>query len=210
MVQTEEEKKAWRREYRKRPEVIEKNKAACRKRYYNRTPEQIEADVIKGRERMRKHMEKPSAKLRSHNWWINRTPERKAQNAARVLAYDKMRTSVFKREVLAHYSDSDSPKCVRCGFNDLRALQLDHIDGRGREERRLNPAGRHGSLRWYKHLKEKGFPAGYQTLCANCNQIKVFENREMSHSFRKRGKDSLVQGLPSVEVRTEYPARPTP
>lgn len=68
--------------------------------------------------------------------------------------------------------DALGSSCVRCGFDDRRALQVDHIHGGGNEERR-----QHGfSTTYYRqmlsHLHD------YQILCANCNWIKKHENRE--------------------------------
>lgn len=56
--------------------------------------------------------------------------------------------------------------CVKCGFSDARALQVDHINNNGTEERKI-----YKGQKMYRHvLKMKG--VGYQTLCANCNWIK--------------------------------------
>jgi len=65
-------------------------------------------------------------------------------------------------------------KCQKCGFNDERALQFDHINGGGVKEKKSM------TTNYYKHIinsilnKEKKF----QLLCANCNWIKRFENKE--------------------------------
>lgn len=62
-------------------------------------------------------------------------------------------------------------KCNRCGFDDRRALQIDHVNGGGCTER--NAIGQVGVLvRALKH------PDLYQLLCANCNWIKRDENGE--------------------------------
>lgn len=63
-------------------------------------------------------------------------------------------------------------KCVRCGFIDFRALQIDHINGGGIKEKNLmsNP------LKYYKVICNN--PQKYQLLCANCNWIKRYENHE--------------------------------
>lgn len=67
-------------------------------------------------------------------------------------------------------------KCVKCGFGDARALQIDHINGGGtKENKALGPA------RYSQYLKTKC--EGLQLLCANCNMIKKFENKE--HPYRK-------------------------
>ena len=63
-------------------------------------------------------------------------------------------------------------ECVRCGFDDPRALQLDHIDGGGCIE--MAEIGTPGIQR-----RVLLFPEDYQILCANCNWIKRFENGEV-------------------------------
>ena len=68
--------------------------------------------------------------------------------------------------------------CVWCGFDDERALQIDHIDDSGAEQRKEK--GRSFSGGWfYQHLIKLGLPDGYQTLCANCNTIKEYEKRQL-------------------------------
>lgn len=69
-------------------------------------------------------------------------------------------------------------KCVKCGFSDERALQIDHIEGGGYVERKnysTNPKA------YYKNILEtiKNNKTKYQLLCANCNWIKRFENNEI-------------------------------
>lgn len=69
--------------------------------------------------------------------------------------------------------------CVRCGFSDVRALQIDHIDGNGYGQH----GGMHGKGRpraVYARIA-KGDREGFQLLCANCNWIKRAENREDGH-----------------------------
>lgn len=61
--------------------------------------------------------------------------------------------------------------CVRCGFADARALQIDHINGGGSRESNM------GAMKMYKKILAD--PAGYQLLCANCNAIKKVENNEV-------------------------------
>lgn len=72
-------------------------------------------------------------------------------------------------------------KCVKCGFSDYRALQIDHVNGDGNKERKANPLGA-----YYKYLFDnvKNNPNKYQLLCANCNWIKRFENREFNNYRR--------------------------
>ena len=83
-------------------------------------------------------------------------------------------------------------KCVRCGFSDSRALQIDHVYGSGRRHagrKHLKQMGKHGCRKnsgiknysgyLHKILKEiKSGSKDYQLLCANCNWIKRAENKE--------------------------------
>lgn len=80
----------------------------------------------------------------------------------------------LKFEVLFHYSGGVL-KCANCGFSDIRALCLDHLDGGGDAERK----GVRTGWNYFRELKKRGFPKGYQVLCANCNLIKAIENREL-------------------------------
>ena len=93
--------------------------------------------------------------------WNREHPNRFRGN---VQAYNRN----YRRKVLELLGN----KCVKCGFTDIRALQVDHIDGGGAKEKRLLK-----TLPMYrKILKTKG--KGYQLLCANCNWIKRYENGE--------------------------------
>lgn len=74
---------------------------------------------------------------------------------------------------LAAFEAYGGPRCVKCGFEDIRALNLDHINGGGTKDRRSRP-----SQTIYLYLKREGYPAGFQVLCANCNSIKKYENDE--------------------------------
>ena len=71
-------------------------------------------------------------------------------------------------------------ECERCGFDDERALQIDHIMGDGSKDRISNHGG---TATYYKHVIESG-GVGYQILCANCNSIKRVENEENTRPFR--------------------------
>lgn len=72
----------------------------------------------------------------------------------------------LKEEVLEHYGQA----CVACGERDVDVLTIDHIHNDGAEHRRQ--AGDRGSG-FYSWLKRHGFPAGFQTLCRNCNAAKA-------------------------------------
>jgi hypothetical protein len=70
-------------------------------------------------------------------------------------------------------------KCCKCGFNDIRALQLDHILGDGYKERK--------NRKYYSYYVNNPLEAilKLQLLCANCNWIKRIKYKE----FKQRGKN---------------------
>lgn len=69
-------------------------------------------------------------------------------------------------------------ECIECGFKDPRALQVDHINGNGAEERRMSG----GNLTRKIIRSVMGNENKYQLLCANCNWIKRFEKNEIKKS----------------------------
>jgi hypothetical protein len=79
----------------------------------------------------------------------------------------------IKREVFQHYGNG-TVSCVKCGFDDARALSIDHINGGGRKHIKQIRGN------FYKWLAKNNFPKGYQTLCMNCQWIKRYDNGEYS------------------------------
>ena len=78
-------------------------------------------------------------------------------------------------------------KCLRCGNNDYRVLQIDHVNGDGNEERREKRGG--GMQRTIMREIIAGNKNGkYQLLCSNCNWIKRWENNETKKGRCKSGK----------------------
>ena len=90
------------------------------------------------------------------------------------------KTKEYQREYLRNLRksviDALGGRCVRCGFADIRALQIDHINGGGSKERKELGFGGNfhkNVLRSFLANENK-----YQLLCANCNWIKRCENKE--------------------------------
>ncbi len=97
-----------------------------------------------------------------HKAWVNTPEGRERQRLSNL----KTRSALRSR-ALEHMGGV----CVRCGFSDPRALQIDHIEGMGWVEHREI-----GTLAIARRVLA-GEP-GYQLLCANCNWIKRAENGE--------------------------------
>lgn len=122
--------------------------------------------------------------------WIQRNRER--YNAMKYEYRDRV-----KHEVIAHYSNGTS-KCGTCGFADIRALCIDHINDDGAAHRKqLGISGRSSSGgNSYEVLKREGYPSGLQVLCANCNLIKEIDrknkNRRKNPHYRQYGDNNPV------------------
>lgn len=72
--------------------------------------------------------------------------------------------------VLTYYGGGKCT-CVKCGFDDIRALTIDHVNGRAKGDKRV------GNF-LYLFLVRNNYPQGYQTLCFNCQWIKKAEKGE--------------------------------
>ena len=121
-------------------------------------------------------------RARSRNWWRLLTDEQKKAIAAhrrelymadpeakakRALV-DLERCRVLRQRVIEAYGG----RCVECGFDDWRALQVDHVHGQGRRSEPKSPTSYA-----YKLLRERE-SGNYRLICANCNWIKRYENGE--------------------------------
>jgi len=67
-------------------------------------------------------------------------------------------------------------KCAKCGFTDIRALQIDHINGNG-----INDRKKFKNYSFYKYVLKNTHSGEYQLLCANCNWIKRYEKKEFGN-----------------------------
>ena len=81
----------------------------------------------------------------------------------------------LKSKVMTHYGGGICA-CVECGESRLPCLTIDHVDGSGADHRKKN-SGLSG-MRLYQKLAGLGYPAGYQTLCMNCQWVKRHEMGE--------------------------------
>ena len=115
--------------------------------------------------------ERNREKIRAyHNAW-------RTANRARDVQMNREERTRLKDEAIARYSDGTC-SCVRCGFNDPRALQIDHINDDGADQRREVGGSRTSAgTTFYRWLRRNKYPDGYQVLCANCNWIKEIERR---------------------------------
>ncbi len=97
------------------------------------------------------------------------------ENREKVLASQKpaskKHNTKLKIEVLSHYSKEGFPKCQECGFENIKALSLDHINNDGAADRVKSKTK--GGIAFYTWIKKNNFPEGLQCLCMNCQFIKI-------------------------------------
>lgn len=99
------------------------------------------------------------------------------------IAYTVALNNRIKNEVLTYYGGGKLA-CAKCGFTNIWALTIDHIDGKGADHRKQ--IGHITGKKFYLWLKANNYPTGYQTLCWNCQWIKRHENKECQNVFGKR------------------------
>ena len=109
--------------------------------------------------------------------------EHRNRHPERVYLRELAAKNELKHEVFSQYCD-EGVKCKRCGFSDLRALTIDHIDGNGNQHRKS--IGRNSGCTFYRWLKQQAYPEGFQVLCMNCQFIKRFEKGENNAHKKNR------------------------
>ena len=72
-------------------------------------------------------------------------------------------------------------ECVVCGYDDDRALHIDHVAGDGKHERRKIWAG----STFYRHVVREAGSGKYQLLCSNHHDIKSHTNGERGRPRKK-------------------------
>jgi Zn ribbon nucleic-acid-binding protein len=107
--------------------------------------------------------------MKNGNWKINRSPSRLPENIR--ASYQTTRLKALNRL---------GGKCVRCGFSDERALQIDHVNGGGNKERQS-----YKGAAFFYHVINLTSLEEYQVLCANCNFIKRREEQECKRKYEE-------------------------
>lgn len=86
--------------------------------------------------------------------------------------------------------------CQCCREAELDFLSLDHVKGDGAAERKLLKFKATG-ISFYLYLRRKGYPAGYQVLCYNCNFSKG-RTEKCSHLTADLQSDELPENRRKV------------
>jgi len=137
------------------------------RRYYreNRKSEQHRHRLYGKKNRVRLR------KLARRAYWLNWKREQ-ARNKEYRLA--------LKRDVLENYG---GVLCACCGEKEIMLLTIDHIKGGGNAHRRRLGVNAAGFYRW---LKKKKYPRGFQVLCWNCNRGRWIGKGICPHELTRR------------------------
>ena len=85
------------------------------------------------------------------------------RNRKRIHAIEKNDRQLRRERMFKMYGG----RCYKCGFDDKRALTLDHVKNNGSEERRAL-----GQSKILRRAIATYLPKEYQVLCMNCQWIK--------------------------------------
>lgn len=149
-----------------------------KKKQYQRDYREKNKERLREKQRVYYQENKSKAQQTSRKYYAAHSETVKA-NACRT---GKILRNKQRVAVLWYYSKG-TMSCVQCGFSDIRALCLDHINGGGTVQRKEMKCGSNVWL-W---LSRHGFPPGYQILCANCNTIKAREEDEYGSQGKIKG-----------------------
>ena len=115
-------------------------------------------------------------------------PESKSTTRQRILRLeilDKLGRRCASPDCRWHNDDGTS------GCTDVRALQIDHVDGGGSTELQAG----HGAGLAHLYRVRSDTTGRYQVLCANCNWIKRYMDREARGADQHKRPARLRPGL---------------
>lgn len=140
---------------------------------------------------------------RRKNWKVFKTheDEKRLRRTEQKRQYGIKHRDDIKHETFRYYSKGGVIKCASCGFTDIRALSIHHVNGGGNQDRQEIS---HGGWNFYEMLKKAGWPEGYRVLCINCQFIAsgrgaryILKERVFKHYSQGR----KVLGHEGVEFR---------
>jgi len=79
---------------------------------------------------------------------------------------------------ILNYISGGNPRCNFCGFSDIRILQIDHINGGGRQKIKRIGGNRSTIYNTILRMSPAKVKEEYQILCPNCNWMKKLESEK--------------------------------
>jgi len=135
-------------------------------------PQTREEKLAYQREWYRKHPEKNKEYEARRDKAKRRKWEKAYRAKYKVHFRELARQARFKRYWKARKAivDALGGKCIKCGFNDFRALEIHHKLGGGGEERKKYGNGiQLNDYRYYRDMLKH--PDDLELLCSNCHSI---------------------------------------
>ncbi len=126
------------------------------------------------RDYYRKNKEKLDAQRAE---WIKENPEKRRKTA--LFYYYRL-----QHEAILAYGGY---RCVWCGIDEPLVLAIDHVNNDGKAHR--EKLGSLGGHKFYKWLRDNGYPPGFQVLCMNCNHAKYRNGGVLPDSLKGRCND---------------------
>ena len=147
-----------------------------RKSYYQQWRQRHRERV---RESNRHWRETHKEHIREYNIAYNKSHQEQIRNYRHKYPYNPEQArkgrerynTKIRKDVLTHYGNGKLA-CVCCGYSDIRALSIDHINGGGGKHRKA--LGLRAGVPFYQWLRLQEYPMGYRTLCMNCQFIARF------------------------------------
>ena len=132
----------------------------CYSKTYRKLRYELKKDIIK--ERQRKYYREN----------IDKIKEYRKNSVSKIQKTRRKYENSIRLEILIELGN----RCVQCGYDDWRGLQLDHINSDGAIDRARFKRPKQLYVYYLKNKKEMF--KNLQILCANCNQIKKYTHDE--------------------------------
>lgn len=141
--------------------------------------EQIQQREAEYREQNKEHIHERNKQYKQehHEEELARHYKWREEHYEEYLEDQRQRTNARRNKLREQILDILGRRCVRCGYDtDVRALQIDHVNGGGSQERKKLVYG----IPYYRRILEsvQANSGEFQVLCANCNVIKRMEEQE--------------------------------
>lgn len=140
----------------------------ARKEYREKNREQI---LAYQREWYRQHPEKQREYERHRDKATRDAWQKKYKAEHKEHLRECFKKSAFKRYMNARLAIIKvlGGRCIKCGFDDFKALECHHKYGGGNKERRNRMGTLVNDYRYYQQMLKH--PQDYELLCSNCHAI---------------------------------------
>jgi hypothetical protein len=167
--------KEYQKEYNSRPEVRERKKA------YKIKYDQCHKEELKAQHK--EYHSRPEVKERHKEWQKNYFLTHKEERYKSRRKYVK---SVWKQ-----IFDMYGWECACCGEDNPAFLTVDHVNGRGREDRKGNGSG----TPYLNRIIKEHDNTKYQILCWNCNCARTYRGKDGNcpHKIIEKWLDELEE-----------------